>query len=306
MLGGLAAGAHPLVVTFTGDILLDRGVRQRIEAAGPDALFPAATDSVLAASDIVVGNLECPATSIHAPAYKHFVFRAEPEWLDALRRHHFTHLNLANNHSVDQGRRGLEDTYRNILAHGMTPVGAAPTAEQAAQPVLLRAPSGQPTEPPVYLVPTLRLPLEHFVPLPGAWSVSHDDDTTLVERIRHLRSRQPEAVIIVTPHWGWEHHTRPEPMQRQWAHMLIDAGADCIIGHHTHTLQTHEIYRGRHIFYGIGNFIFDQTRPINTQAAMVTLVIDAGAFRVSPTLLRIHRCAPHIEPPKAQPANSKF
>ena len=319
-LASMSPRPRPNVITFTGDILLDRGVRQRIEAAGGDVLFTPAIDSILAASDIVVGNLECPATSIHAPAYKHFVFRAEPAWLDILRRHHFTHLNLANNHSVDQGRRGLEDTHRQVLAHGMTPIGAAPTAEVAAQPVLLVPPSpeqaaepvllfppspssrtssvsvpgGFPAGKPVFLLPTLRLPLEHFFPLPSMWSVSQDADTTLLRRVRDLRRAHPKAIIIVTPHWGWEHHTRPEPEQRQLARALIDAGADCIIGHHPHTLQTHETYRGRHIFYSIGNFIFDQTRPVNTRAAIVTLTITADTLSVRSTPIRIHRCAPYV------------
>lgn len=100
---------------MTGDILLDRGVRKVVEKQGVDQLFSAAIDSVLQASDVVVGNLECPATKIKAPVFKKYIFRAEPEWLATMQRHGFTHLNLANNHSIDQGREGLLDTYQNIL-----------------------------------------------------------------------------------------------------------------------------------------------------------------------------------------------
>ena len=285
-----------IVITFTGDILLDRGVRRRMEARGGDALFTPAIDSVLAASDIVVGNLECPATDIHAPAYTRFVFRAEPSSLDLLRRHHFTHLNLANNHSVDQGRRGLQDTYRQVLAHGIMPIGAGPTMSEAGQPVQIRPSHNRRDSkaPPVFILPTLRLPLEHFFPLPDSWSVSQEADTTLLRRVALLRRTHPRAVIIVTPHWGWEHHTRPHPAQRQLAQALIDAGADCIIGHHTHTLQTHETYRGRHIFYSLGNFIFDQHNPINTRACIVTLHITPEGLRVQTTPLQLRQCAPHI------------
>ena len=66
-------------VLLTGDILLDRGVRQQIEQKGIDALFSPEIDSLFAASDVVVGNLECPATDIRTPASKLYVFRAEPE-----------------------------------------------------------------------------------------------------------------------------------------------------------------------------------------------------------------------------------
>ena len=103
----LTANSQKLTATLTGDILLDRGVRKVVEKKGIDQLFSAGIDSVLQASDVVVGNLECPATKVKAPVYKQYIFRAEPEWLTALQQHGFTHLNLANNHSIDQGREGF-------------------------------------------------------------------------------------------------------------------------------------------------------------------------------------------------------
>ena len=95
-----------LTVTFTGDVLLDRGVRKVIEQHQGDAgcLFSPSVDSVFAGSHLVIANLECPATIIKSPALKNFVFRGEPEWLQVLREHGVTHLNFANNHSIDQGR----------------------------------------------------------------------------------------------------------------------------------------------------------------------------------------------------------
>lgn len=277
-------------ITFTGDILLDRGVRQEIEARGSESLFTSGVDSVLRASTLVVGNLECPATTIKAPTFKRYIFRAEPEWLDVLRNHGFTHLNLANNHSVDQGRRGLEDTHRQVIAHGMTPIGADSTQAAAAQPVLL-------TEAPrkVWLIASLRMALENFAWLPDRWSVSQDDDEALVKRVADLRRADSTAVIIVSPHWGWEHHLEPVGQQRVLAHRLIDAGADLLIGHHTHTLQTIENYRGRSIYYSLGNFIFDQKKPINSRAAIVSVDITADSLHVRTHHIMIRRCAPYLE-----------
>ena len=67
-----------LNVVLTGDILLDRGVRRVIERDGMDALFSSAIDSLFKKSDVVVGNLECPATKIKAPVFKQYICRAEP------------------------------------------------------------------------------------------------------------------------------------------------------------------------------------------------------------------------------------
>ena len=109
-----AQATDTLNIIFTGDILLDRGVRQVIDHHGVDYLFSEDIDSVFRSAQLVVGNLECPATTIQSPVFKRFIFRGEPEWLGALQNHGFTHLNLANNHSIDQGREGLIDT--NVIS----------------------------------------------------------------------------------------------------------------------------------------------------------------------------------------------
>ena len=131
------APGDTLSVVFTGDVLLDRGVREFIGHKGVDALFSPSVDSLFHASDIVVANLECPVAKIKAPVQKIYIFRGEPEWLPALRRHGITHLNLANNHSIDQGREGLADTWQQVRQAGMVPVGAAPTMAEAAVPTEL-------------------------------------------------------------------------------------------------------------------------------------------------------------------------
>ena len=262
--------ADTITITFTGDIMLDRGVRKRIETVGMDGLFSSSIDSLFRSSDYVIGNLECPATKIKAPAYKKFVFRAEPEWLESLRKHGFTHLNLANNHSIDQGRRGLQDTHENILKAGMTPIGAGKNMEAAARPVLIDS-----TIRPVYLIASNRLIPENFAYLPNEFSISQEPFDSLLTRVARLRATEPSAVIVVSLHWGWEHQLQPTTMQRVQARRLADAGANALVCHHTHTLQTMEQYHGCHIFYSIGNFIFDQYKPINAKAAIVQLVITA-------------------------------
>lgn len=279
-----------LTVTFTGDILLDRGVRERIRLAGIDRLFTPSVDSLLRKSDLVVGNLECPATKIQSPVCKRFVFRAEPKWLPALRQHGFTHLDLANNHSIDQGREGLMDTKRQVEVAGMVPVGAGKDMEEASQPVLLAA---KPRK--VWLLCSLRLPLENFPYLPDKPCVSQEGIDTLALRVAHLRQADPSCCIFVLLHWGWEHHLHALPGQTKTARRLIEAGADALIGHHSHTLQTVSAYQGRPVYYGIGNFIFDQRHPINTRAAVVKCVITAQSLHTELLPIDIKDCAPSLK-----------
>ena len=332
-----------LTILFTGDILLDRGVRYYLEHGGMRRIIPDETADFLRSADVVVGNLECPATTVQAPAFKRYVFRGDPQWLDSLRAYGFTHLNLANNHSVDQGRQGLRDTRLNILKAGLIPIGADSTMQAAATAITLMKTLPQktlplethPPAPPcmegsrysscrniicrqkhitplhtgrgrgeglleeglqgsVYLLASNRLPLESFAYLPDRESVSQEPFDSLLNRVKAIKMADSIAVVIVNLHWGAEHTLRPLPQQRLEAHALIDAGADVIIGHHTHTLQTSETYRGKPIFYSIGNFIFDQQRPLNTEACIVRLRITHNKIEADAIPIRIDHCAPHI------------
>lgn len=284
-----AASADTLTIVLTGDILLDRGVRREIERHGADYLFSEGIDSVFHQAQVVVGNLECPATKIKAPVFKRFIFRGEPEWLNTLRQHSITHLNLANNHSIDQGREGLIDTKRQIEEAGMTPIGAGQNRAEAAQPVLL---ASEPRN--VWIIPSLRLALENYAYLPDKPCVSQEPMDSLIHRISNLREADSTAVIIVSLHWGGEHTLQPVPSQRMEAHRLINAGADILVCHHTHTLQTIEDYHGKKIYYSIGNFIFDQPKPQNSQACIVRLHIEKDNLDVETIPIDIRQCVPYL------------
>ena len=291
MLGVSAQAADTLSIVMTGDILLDRGVRRVIEKRGVDHLFSTEVDAVFRSAQIVVGNLECPATKINAPVQKFYIFRAEPEWLQALKRHGITHLNLSNNHSTDQGRKGLLDTKQNIVKAGMVPIGAGRNMKEAAEPVLL---AKHPRK--VWLLASLRLALENYAYLPDKPCVSQEPMDSLLRRVQRLRKADPTAVIIVSLHWGGEHTLKPVPSQRHEAHMLIRAGADVLVCHHTHTLQTVEEFMGHSIYYSIGNFIFDPKKPINSEACIVRLKIAKGkdGLKVETIPIEIRQCVPYI------------
>ena len=290
MLSVSAQSADTLTVVLTGDILLDRGVRQAINRYGVDHLFSDGIDSVFRQAQVVIGNLECPATRIEAPVFKQFIFRAEPEWLDILHQHGFTHLNLANNHSIDQGREGLIDTKQNIEKTGMIPIGAGQNMTEASQPVLI---ASEPRH--VWIVPSLRLALENYAYLTDAPCVSQEPMDSLLERVFRLRRTDSTAVIIVSLHWGGEHTLQPVPRQRHEAHQLIQAGADILVCHHTHTLQTIEDFQGRKIYYSIGNFIFDQHKSLNSRACIVRLRIRKDDLQVETIPIDIRNCVPFIK-----------
>ena len=283
--------ADTLSIVFTGDILLDRGVRRVIDKHGVDHLFTEGVDSVFRSAQVVVGNLECPATKIQSPVQKLYIFRGEPEWVETLKKHGITHLNLANNHSIDQGREGLMDTRQNIIDAGMTPIGAGANMTEAAEPILL---SKTPRN--VWLVPSLRLALENYAYLPDKPCVSQEPMDSLLNRVHRLRKADSTAVIIVSLHWGGEHTMHPVKSQRWDARQISRAGADVLVCHHTHTLQDVEDINGHSVFYSIGNFIFDQSKPENTKACMVRLKITAEMVTTEAIPIEIKNCVPQIVP----------
>ena len=77
--------------------------------------------------------------------------------------------------------------------------------------------------------------------------------------------------------------------------MLILAGADLLVNHHTHTLQTIEDYGGHKIYYSVGNFIFDQPKPLNSEACMVRLKVSHDSLEVETIPVEIRHCVPSLK-----------
>jgi poly-gamma-glutamate synthesis protein (capsule biosynthesis protein) len=171
----------------------------------------------------------------------------------------------------------------------MTPIGAGENMEEASEPVLL---ASEPRN--IWFIPSLRLTLENYAYLTDKPCVSQEPMDSLLSRVYHLRQTDSTAVIIVSLHWGGEHALQPVARQRLDAHQLILAGADAIICHHTHTLQTIETFRGKMIYYSIGNFIFDQQKPLNSKACIVSLNITKDSLETETIPVEIRNCVPYL------------
>ena len=171
----------------------------------------------------------------------------------------------------------------------MTPMGAGENMQEASEPVLL---ASEPRN--VWFLPSLRLALENYAYLPDKPCVSQEPMDSLIRRVYRLREADSTAVIIVSLHWGGEHTLKPVPRQRLEAHQLILAGADALICHHTHTLQTIETFMGKPIYYSIGNFIFDPTKPLNAKACIVRLEVTQDSVQAETIPVEIRNCTPYL------------
>lgn len=275
-----------LSICFTGDVLLDRGVRNWIAITGVGYLFDDVSP-LFKQSDAVVVNLECPMTKTVSPINKRFIFRGDPEWLPFLKKAGITHAALANNHSMDQGREGLRETKKQLSENEIVALGYGETQRQACEPIFI---SKGNTE--VALFNSVTIPLENWVYLENDAGVCQATVEDISSSITKLKRKKPGCYIVVVLHWGLEYQELPTPIQRGQAQQLIDSGADAIIGHHPHVIQKEETYKGKPIFYSLGNFVFDQQKPLTCQSVIVRLLFNKSGFNIEKYPIEISNCKP--------------
>lgn len=277
-----------LTLVFTGDVLLDRGVRPYAEREGIPALF-AGVDSVFRQADAVIINLECPLTDTATPINKHFVFRGEPQWAKGLRVAGITHAAMANNHTYDQGRQGLLSTYNHLKEAGIEPLGYGNSKSERLEPVIIRKGAIE-----VALFNSVTLPLENWYDLDDRPGICQASASTLADAIRTFHAHHPTIKIIAVLHWGAEMQTSPTMQQRIDAQILLQAGADAIVGHHPHVVQPLINIYDKSVFYSLGNFVFDQSLPIAQQAAMAQITFMNDSIIAKSLPVRIVRNKPQL------------
>lgn len=267
----------PLRVSVVGDVLLARAVPATL--ARDSAALRRTARALWAGSRYVIGNLECPLTDTTQPAAKPIVFQGNPRWAAWLRSLGFTHVSLANNHTLDQHLPGLRATARASQAARLGLLGYQPDSLAGCLPTVLGADSS------VVVFAYSALPQR----IAGEGCVCERDFAALCERVATYKTLFPERAVLVYLHWGTEYAAQPSPAQRQQAHDLVDAGAAAVVGAHPHVVQPAEFYRGRPIIYSLGNFLFDQRGGATALGAQVDFDLQGG--RVAATYLRPLRLA---------------
>jgi poly-gamma-glutamate synthesis protein (capsule biosynthesis protein) len=276
-------GSGGLTICFTGDVLLDRGVRKKIERGGIDSLFKDAKPLFLS-SDAVVINLENPVTKRVSPLNKRYVFRAEPEWLPALRGQGVTHAALANNHTIDQGREGITDTYNNLTAAGITPIGYGVNQQEACKPCVIEK---EGVNEKVAIFNSFLLRVEDWEVMENEVGVCQAPVEKISGDVKAFKKSHPNYRAVVLLHWGIEGMKEPAERQRAEARMLVDSGADAVIGHHSHVIQSEEIYRGKPVFYSLGNFVFDQKHGERETGLAVKLTFNRAKVAINRRFVKI-------------------
>jgi len=256
-----------LVIHGTGDVSLDPAYIPNLTANGYGYAWDG-LGGLFRRDDLTVINLECPVSEIRDPRDKEFVFLCDPAALPAARRAGVEVANLANNHGYDHGPEALLDSVRNLRRARIAPVGAGRGPKRALAPALFDLGGwrvavvglGMVIDPPDQVAAKGH---------PGT-AAGRDTDAML----RAIRAADRRAdLVIVTIHWGVELDTEPRPEQDELGRAFVRAGADAIFGHHTHRLQPLDHYRGRPIFWGLGNFVWPDFSPAGTITAVAEVAV---------------------------------
>lgn len=273
-------------VGLVGDVMIRTPFARQPRAAHP--AFAAAV-AELRRSDVVVANLEMPLSTGGYRVPKHSNLRSEPAIADDVRAMGVDAVTLANNHLLDYGPPAMFDTLAACDRAGLLRCGAGADLDEADRPAWLvhggrrvallsvactlpvesDAGPGKPGIAPLRVGFSFEIDANLLVEQPGtmpvvrSWAVAADRDR-VCERIAALKGAAD--AVIVGIHWGvpayWlsPYQGLLAEYQQPLGRALIDAGADLVCGHHSHTLHPIEIYRGKPILYSLGNFLFETPR----------------------------------------------
>jgi poly-gamma-glutamate synthesis protein (capsule biosynthesis protein) len=273
LLFSATAPAEPIIMNAVGDIMLAGSSVKTLERFGYDYPF-GATEKILKNADIVFGNLEAPITRSGVEfVSKKYRFRQSPHVAGALRNAGFTHLALANNHILDFGETGFNETKRFLEREGIAFFGAGHNLATARKAWFSEIRGVKIA----FLAYSLVYPEEFFAgdcrpgTAPGYSSLFTAD-------IR--QAKKSADYVIVSFHWGTEGAETPKPYQVAAGHKAIDAGADIVIGHHPHVLQGIEYYGPGIIFYSLGNFAFGSLSRTAASSMIARITLDNGIKEV--------------------------
>jgi poly-gamma-glutamate capsule biosynthesis protein CapA/YwtB (metallophosphatase superfamily) len=256
-------------VVSVGDILLGDAAGKILVERGYGDPFDRLR-SVIDDADLLMGNLEGPVTARdtpHAPS-KAYVYRQRPEAARALADAGFDALALGNNHALDHGPGGLDDTIALLDRAGIPSFGAGRDALEARHGLVLER-KGVRIGLLSYLQPYEAYERIDWYASERAPGVARLELEQAAADIRRLRAEAD--VLIVHAHFG-ENYRPVTEYQRETARRLIDAGADVVNGHHPHVAQGIDVYRGKPIVYSLGNFTFGTPGRFSEEAPGYGLV----------------------------------
>lgn len=232
---------------------------------------PGAVREYLSGADLALANMESPVLANATYHPEGTTFHGDLRLLPVVADAGIDGVTLANNHVLDAGEAGLAETMSHLDAAGISHAGAGPNLASAREPM-------------VFDLGETKVGVLNYQNVPSyewAWATGNTAGTAPLaeEVVREDVERLERRVdtVVVMPHWGEEYTATPEPGQTKLARTAVDAGADLVVGGHAHWAKGIEVYDEAPVFYGVGNFLFDQVWSEETSTgifAEITLYED--------------------------------
>ena len=241
-----------LTITAAGDVTLGNHAGQGYEGTfremydkKDNAYFLQNVKDIFEADDMTIVNFEGVLTFCDDLVEKEFNMKGDPEYIGILTEASVEAVSFGNNHRLDYGQQGSDDTVAAFEEAGIVYAYDNITG--------------------IYETQGIRI---------GFVSVNEVYDGNAVEAyledgIRYLREEEQVNLVIACCHWGEERANYPEDYQKELGHKCIDWGADLVLGAHAHVLQGVEVYKERFIVYGLANFCFGGNRNPKDKDTMI-------------------------------------
>ncbi len=167
----------------------------------------------------------------------------------------FNLVTLANNHILDYGEKGILDTLKVCSEYHIETVGAGKNLREASA-IFYKEINGK--------VLGIINCCEHEFSIASEYSSGANPLNPVQQYYKICEAKELADYVIVIVHGGHEHFQLPSLRMVETYHFFVDAGADVVVNHHQHCYSGYEVYKGKPIFYGLGNFCFDKPGKVNT------------------------------------------
>ena len=261
-----------LTMAFAGDVHFEDYLAPL--AARADGL--AELRSSLGAADLAVVNLETAITNRGTKIGKEFHFRAPASALRTVQGAGVDAVSVANNPGVAYGPGGLEDTLAAKKASPIPIVGIGADEDEAYAPAVLRSKGLE-----VALFgasEVFEMTLSRYSAGPDTGGIASAAPVTRLRRAVSAASRRYDVVVVFL-HWGLDYQKCPDPLSAETAQALEEAGADIIVGGHSHRVNGAGWLGRSYVAYGLGNFVWWRGREPDSRSGVLTLSLDVKAAK---------------------------
>lgn len=279
-----------ITLLFTGVIVPARCVQSAIDARGDANYVYDEVRQIISNVDLAVGTLNTTFSDLseHTGCVFTYVLVSDSRSLVAAAEAGFDVMSVATNHIMncsgascgDNYNRAFFDTLDNLRANNILYVGAGMDLAEAMQPVVVDVKGVRFGIVSLGMVDAMRYASEYS---PG---IARLTDENLQQAIAD--ARQQSDVVIAMPHWGPEDVPDPNSYQQHYAQVAVEAGADVVVGNHTHVVQAIQQINGIDVFYGLGNFVFDQNWDLAHQQGVILLLHFLGKQYTGYELIPTH------------------